>query len=124
MRQLDIEYKDNKRLQPLVGEISCMKVFCYDLSLAGLLLESGNTWKTLIHGSTVFDGVDERQVAKALESAAGESQKEGFQHICALNTDAIPYDDFTGSFKDEFERQVVIKFTDAADDGDLLGIRF
>jgi uncharacterized protein YydD (DUF2326 family) len=59
-----------------------------------------------------------------LELAGVESQKLGFQYICALNTDHIPYDDFSEAFKNTFDKQVTITFTDATDDGRLLGIRF
>ncbi len=104
--------------------IGYMKVFCYDLTLAGLLLESGYTWNSLIHDSTIFDGVDERQIARALELAAGEAEAQGIQYICALNSDNVPYNDFSGTFKTEFEKHVIITFTDATDDGGLLGIRF
>lgn len=104
--------------------IGYMKVFCYDLTLAGLLLEYGYTWNSLIHDSTIFDGVDERQIAKALELAAGEAEVQGIQYICALNSDNVPYDDFSETFKTEFEKHVIITFTDVTDDGGLLGIRF
>jgi uncharacterized protein YydD (DUF2326 family) len=104
--------------------IGYMKVFCYDLTLAGLLLESGYTWNSLIHDSTIFDGVDERQIAKALELAASEAEEQGIQYICALNSDNVPYDDFSEGFRPRFDEHVVITFTDATDGGGLLGIRF
>jgi uncharacterized protein YydD (DUF2326 family) len=104
--------------------IGYMKVFCYDLTLAGLLLESGYTWNSLIHDSTIFDGVDERQIARALELAAGEAGAQDIQYICALNSDNVPYNDFSETFKTEFGKHVIITFTDATDDGGLLGIRF
>jgi uncharacterized protein YydD (DUF2326 family) len=68
--------------------------------------------------------VDERQIAKALELAASEAEEQGIQYICALNSDNVPYDDFGESFRSEFARHVIITFTDATDDGGLLGIRF
>lgn len=72
---------------------------------------------------TIFDGVDERQIAAALELAYFDAQAEGFQYICALNSETLPYD-FSETFKTEFDKHVVIIFTDASDDGGLLGIRF
>ncbi|MGD2086394.1 MAG: hypothetical protein PVH61_09455 [Candidatus Aminicenantes bacterium] len=44
--------------------------------------------------------------------------------MCALNTDNVPYDDFSEDFKNTFDKHVTITFTDATDDGGLLGIRF
>jgi len=104
--------------------IERMKVFCYDVMLANLFRGLYEKPAFLFHDSTIFDGVDERQVAKSLELAAEVSEKEGFQYICALNTDTIPYDDFSPGFKDLFGSHTIITLTDATDDGGLLGIRF
>lgn len=43
-----------------------MKVFCYDMVIAELGMERNFFPDFLIHDSTIFDGVDERQVARAL----------------------------------------------------------
>ena len=104
--------------------IGYMKIFCYDLTLIQLLSGMNDKWESLIHDSTIFNGVDERQIAKALELPASEAEKQGFQYICALNSDTIPYDDFSESFKSEFKKHVIITFTDATDNGGLLGIRY
>lgn len=104
--------------------IGYMKVFCYDLTLVRLFSDVLGEPGFLIHDSTIFDGVDERQIAKALELAAFESKAREIQYICALNSDNVPYADFSESFKAEFEKHVIITFTDATDDGGLLGIRF
>lgn len=104
--------------------IGYMKVFCYDLTLIQLKANFLDMPGFLIHDSTIFDGVDERQIAKALELASDESEKKGFQYICALNSDIIPYNDFNEQFKSKFDSFVRIKFTDATDDGGLLGFRF
>jgi uncharacterized protein YydD (DUF2326 family) len=76
----------------------------------------------LIHDSTLFDGVDERQRALALELAHRESTTRGFQYICTLNSDAVPLDEFSPGFAiDQFVR---LRLTDATPEGCLLGIRF
>ena len=68
----------------------------------------------LIHDSTIFDGVDERQRAEALELAASESQAHGFQYICTLNSDDVPRNEFFldtfrvfGSFANQMEQAPV-----------------
>ncbi|RJQ15080.1 MAG: DUF2326 domain-containing protein [Nitrospiraceae bacterium] len=104
--------------------IGYMKVFCYDLTLIQLRANYSDMPGFLIHDSTIFDGVDERQIAKALELAAAEAQLKGFQYICTLNSDIVPSADFSEKFRNEFDRFVCIKFTDATDDGGLLGFRF
>jgi uncharacterized protein YydD (DUF2326 family) len=102
--------------------IGNMKVFCYDLMLAQLWSERPQNPGLLIHDSTIFDGVDERQRALAIELVKRESEARGFQYICMLNSDMLPTRDFSDSFNlNDFVR---LRLTDATDDGGLLGIRF
>jgi uncharacterized protein YydD (DUF2326 family) len=103
--------------------IGYMKVFCYDLMLIRLNSERLNI-KFLIHDSTIFDGVDERQIAKAMELAASESAKYGFQYICAINSDSVPYNDFIGSFRSEFDNSIRLELTDETEESGLLGFRY
>jgi uncharacterized protein YydD (DUF2326 family) len=102
--------------------IGNMKIFCYDLMLAQIWAKSKPSPKMLIHDSIIFADVDERQKALALELAAKESEKLGFQYICTMNSDSIPRGDFNKDF--DFDSFVRKTFTDATDDGGLLGIRF
>jgi uncharacterized protein YydD (DUF2326 family) len=104
--------------------IGYMKIFCYDLMLIQNLALAKCTPKFLIHDSSIFDGVDDRQVAKAIELAYQESQNNDFQYICALNSDRIPNDDFSEGFRTKFDQSTRIVFTDATDSGGLLGMRF
>lgn len=76
----------------------------------------------LIHDSTIFDGVDPRQRAHALELAAAMSEKYGFQYICTLNSDMVPANDFSPDF--DFERLIRIRLTDTDAGGSLLGFRY
>jgi uncharacterized protein YydD (DUF2326 family) len=102
--------------------ISKMKVFCYDLMLAQLWAGRSASPGFLVHDSTVFDGVDPRQVALALLLADRVSSTMGFQYICALNSDAVPYGEFPEAFAlDPFVR---LRLTDATPEGCLLGMRF
>ena len=102
--------------------IENMKIFCYDLSLARLWSRWPHHPGFLIHDSTIYDGVDERQVAHALQLAESESRSHRFQYICMLNSDTVPKRDFDPGF--DFDSHVVLRLTDDTDDGGLLGIRF
>ena len=102
--------------------ISHMKVFCYDLMLAQIWGRKTPSPRMLIHDSTIFDGVDERQVALALELACHEAQTKNFQYICLFNSDDIPLNEFSHEF--ELEPYVRLRLTDQTEDGGLLGIRF
>jgi len=104
--------------------IGYMKVFCYDLILIQMRSKHKNKPGSLIHDSTVFDGVDERQVAKAIELAIKESKAKEFQYICTINSDMVPYGEFNEQTKEIFESSIRIKLTDNTPEGGLLGIRF
>lgn len=76
----------------------------------------------LVHDSTMFDGVDSRQVAHALEYAHKKAIDTGFQYICAFNSDGIPYEDFTESF--DVEEYVRLRLSDQRPEDSLLGFHF
>lgn len=99
-----------------------MEIFCYDLMLSQIWSGKERASGFLIHDSILFADVDERQKALALELAAKESEKLGFQYICTINSDSIPRGDFSQDFN--FDKYVRKTFTDATDDGGLLGIKF
>ncbi len=99
-----------------------MKVFCYDMTIASLWAEKSPSPKLVIHDSAIFDGVDERQRALALQVAAAESEARQFQYICTLNSDEVPWSEFTEGF--DLRAFVKATLTDANVSGSLLGLRF
>ena len=102
--------------------INNMKIFCYDLMLAQLWATKQPSPRLLMHDSTIFDGVDERQVAQSLELAQQEADTNGFQYVCALNSDTLPNDEFSPDF--ELQSFVRLRLTDESEEGGLLGIRY
>ena len=103
--------------------ITNMQIFCFDLMLAELGARRGRSPGFLIHDSHLFDGVDERQVAKALQLGAERADRAGFQYIVTLNSDTMPREGFSKGF--DVERYVVgTRLTDATDTGGLFGLRF
>lgn len=104
--------------------VGSMKVFCYDLMLAEVWATVKKKPLPLIHDSKLFDGVDERQVAKALELAYRKSHEHGFQYICTMNSDQVPYSRFSEGFTEKFDNAIKVKYSDNGDDGTLLGIQF
>lgn len=102
--------------------ISNMKVFCYDMTLATTWATKSPSPKLLIHDSAIFDGVDERQRALALEIAAKEASTHGFQYICTLNSDYIPWNEFSKNFN--LRDYIRVSLTDKDVTGCLLGVRF
>ena len=72
----------------------------------------------LVHDSHLFDGVDERQIAKALVIGANTAKRIGWQYIVTMNSDAVPQ---------EFDPTPYIirpRLTDATETGGLFGVRF
>ncbi|MBQ3252527.1 MAG: DUF2326 domain-containing protein [Oscillospiraceae bacterium] len=104
--------------------VNYMKVFCYDMVLAELGRSRNRYPNFLVHDSTIFDGVDERQVARALILAQLKSENLGYQYICLLNSDMVPYQEFDDEFSSLFNSNVVLKISDDQENGGLLGIRF
>jgi len=93
------------------------------MMLIELCTKRGTSPGFLIHDSHLFDGVDERQVAKALQLGAERAASLGFQYIVTMNSDAIPSDGFRRGF-DIFDYVLKTRITDAVDDGGLYGVRF
>ena len=77
-----------------------------------------------MHDSTIFDGVDERQVARALILAQLKCEKLGYQYICLVNSDMVPYQEFDDEFVSLFNDNIVLRISDNQENGGLLGIRF
>jgi len=102
--------------------ISNMKIFCYDLMLAQLWASQKISLGFLIHDSILFGDVDERQKALAIELAAKEAERLGFQYICTMNSDNVPYNDFSKDFN--FDQYIKVRLTDKTVNGALFGMRF
>jgi uncharacterized protein YydD (DUF2326 family) len=102
--------------------ISKMKIFCYDLMLICFARKRGLGIDFLIHDSTIFDGVDPRQRAHALELASKMAKEYRFQYICTLNTDMVPSSDFSPDF--DYSSLVRLRLTDTDPSGSLLGFRY
>ncbi len=104
--------------------IDRMKVLCYDLTLTQIEADRKLGINFLIHDSSIFDGVDERQIAKGMERAYSLSTEWGFQYICTLNSDSVPTKDFSVGFKDIFDSSVRLVLDDSTEEGGLFGFRF
>jgi uncharacterized protein YydD (DUF2326 family) len=102
--------------------IEKMKIFCFDLANLRVQRENGRGIDFLIHDTLMYDAVDARQRAKALELAATETEHLETQYICTINSDMVPTDDFSPEF--EFESYVRATLTDSTPSGKLLGIDF
>ena len=102
--------------------IEKMKVFCFDLSVLRLQMQARKGVDFLVHDTLMYDSVDTRQRALALEHAHDVTTALGGQYICTINSDMVPSEDFSEGF--DFNRHVRLTLSDARPSGSLLGIRF
>lgn len=98
-----------------------MKVLCYDLTLQQLAQERKAGVDVLVHDSTMFDGVDERQRASGILLMQSETAKRRFQYILCMNTDNIPKHSLLSDF--DVDTHIVCRLTDKGEDGGILGFR-
>ncbi len=102
--------------------IKNMQIFCFDLMLMKLCSSRQMGPGFLVHDSHLFDGVDERQIARALQLGSETATTCGWQYLVTMNSDAVP-SEFPKGFN--FEQHVLPqRLTDAKEDGGLFGFRF
>lgn len=102
--------------------VNKMRLFCFDLTVAELHADEKHWPHLLVHDSTMFDGVDSRQRAHALELAARKCTAFGLQYICTMNSDMVPRKDFSEGFA--FDSFVCHTLSDFDPTKSLLGFRF
>lgn len=103
--------------------ITNMQIFCFDLMLLELSSRRGKSPGFLIHDSHLFDGVDERQIAKALQLGADRAAEHGYQYIITINSDALPKQGYRAGF-DINSYILNTRVTDENETGGLFGMRF
>jgi len=105
------------------GGISNMEIFCFDLALFKLNSSRNRGPGFLVHDSHLFDGVDERQIARALSLGIAASEDDKLQYIVTMNSDIfdrLPLDD-------NIDRDAIVlgtRLSDESDSGGLFGFRF
>jgi uncharacterized protein YydD (DUF2326 family) len=102
--------------------INKMAIFCFDLTMAVIAHRGGRGPDFLVHDSHIFDGVDDRQLARALQVAADLTISERMQYIVTINED-----DLMKAERLNFQPDGHIiepRLTDSSTDGGLFGFRF
>lgn len=100
--------------------INSMLIYCFDMMLIQMSKYLGRKMDILIHDSTLFDPVDERQIAEALRFGKDKSIEDGFQYIVTLNSDALPE-----SVREEVSDSIVpVLLTDTDESGCLFGVYY
>ena len=102
--------------------VTNMQIFCFDMMLMAMAQAHGIGPGFLVHDSHLFDGVDERQVARALQYAEQQSESLGYQYIATLNSDVLHNVEQSGYSPSH--AVLPVRLTDRGEDGGLFGIRF
>ncbi|MGY1991926.1 DUF2326 domain-containing protein [Mycolicibacterium fortuitum] len=70
--------------------VNRMTLFCFDLTMLEEGIETAHHPDFLVHDSSVFDGVDPRQRAGALQFAQEMVATTGGQYVCTINSNDVP----------------------------------
>lgn len=100
-----------------------MQIFSFDMMLMELMAKRQMGPGFLIHDSAVFDGVDGRQVGRALELGRKLSEQHGFQYIVTLNQDTLEQAQREAGVN-LVANVLPIPLTDETETGGLFGFRF
>lgn len=101
--------------------IGNMEIFCFDMMLQRMCARQRIGPGFLVHDSHLFDGVDPRQIGRALAVGARLAQEVGFQYLVTLNSDVLS-EVPSGLRLDDY--LLPQRLTDATLDGGLFGMRF
>lgn len=102
--------------------IKNMQIFCFDMMLMRLCQQRKIGPGFLVHDSHLFDGVDGRQIVRALRVGSQMAQELGFQYIVTMNEDDA-FKETEAGF-DVNAHVLPLRLTDATEDGGLFGFRF
>jgi uncharacterized protein YydD (DUF2326 family) len=105
------------------GGISNVEIFCFDLALFTVVTARYGGPGFLLHDSHLFDGVDERQIAGALQLGLEATAGKDLQYIVTMNSDIFARLPLP---KTIVPSKVVLdtRLSDAGEDGGLFGFRF
>lgn len=103
------------------GGVHLMAIFAYDIAVSEDLASDGRGPGFVIHDSAIFADVDERQTARAIEIAAASADEFGYQHLLTMNSDNVPWREFTD--RSVFDDATVLRLHDGDPSGGVLGQR-
>jgi uncharacterized protein YydD (DUF2326 family) len=99
-----------------------MQIFCFDMMLMHLCHQRGLGPGFLVHDSHLFDGVDGRQIVRALRVGARTAEEMGFQYFVTMNEDDAVKETEMGF--DVRDYVLPVRLTDATEEGGVFGGRF
>ena len=103
--------------------IANMEIYCLDVALLTINAAKGRGPGFLVHDSHIFDGVDERQIARALALGADAAASCGWQYIVTMNSDVFDRLPLPETM-DRGEVVLPTRLSDETATGGLFGFRF
>ncbi len=100
-----------------------MEIFCFDLALFKVVTGRLGGPGFLLHDSHLFDGVDERQIAGALQLGLEATQETGLQYIVTMNSDIFERLPLAKTI-DVGKVVLDTRLSDVSEEGGLFGFRF
>jgi uncharacterized protein YydD (DUF2326 family) len=105
------------------GGISNMEIFCFDLALFKVVTARLGGPGFLLHDSHLFDGVDERQIAGALQLGQEATEGKKLQYIVTMNSDIFARLPLPKTI-DASKVVLQTRLSDDGEGGGLFGFRF
>lgn len=105
------------------GGIASMEIFCFDLAILKYNYEKKRGPGFLVHDSHLFDGVDERQISRALSLGLEATENKNLQYIVTMNSDIYGRLPVSKSI-DEAKHVLKTRLSDESESGGLFGFRF
>jgi len=105
------------------GGIANIEIFCFDLALFNVVSGRLGGPGFLAHDSHLFDGVDERQITRALLLGARATDGKGLQYLVTMNSDifnSLP-------LPSDLDRSKIVlptRLSDETETGGIFGLRF
>jgi uncharacterized protein YydD (DUF2326 family) len=101
--------------------VKSIEIFCFDLAMAVTAKRAGHGPDFLVHDSHLYDAVEARQIASALELASDVCAAENMQYIVGMNSDDL---DKARAMSPSLSYYQCATMTDEYEQGGLFGIRF
>lgn len=101
--------------------VKSIEIFCFDLAMAVTAKQAGHGPDFLVHDSHLYDAVEARQIASALELASSVCGVEGMQYIVGMNSDDL---DKARAISPDLPFHQCATMTDEYEHGGLFGLRF
>lgn len=102
--------------------VNNMQIFTFDLMLTRMAHKSDRWPGFLVHDSHLFDGVDGRQIGRALSTAKSTMDRIGGQYIVTMNSDDLEKTQRESSLN--FEDDIIEPRLADDETGGLFGFRF